>query len=168
MAGIGAQTRRSARNHRVRWTPVRTNSSAWTPMLWKRTSHIGGEDCGRGPSRRIRGIMSRGPDPIFCSRYRNRLFATPPQLPLFDRPSRVRQPTSERRDRGREGRPGPSASLTPGGGPRKEAAALKNNSPRRAFWRKASRERCRNSDSSISLIVPFMPSSNRSFGSRGS
>ena len=38
------------------------------------------------------------------------------------------------------------------------------SSPRRAFWRNASTDRCRNSDSSISLIVPFMPSKSLSFG----
>jgi K+-sensing histidine kinase KdpD len=40
--------------------------------------------------------------------------------------------------------------------------------PRRAFCFGASWERWRNSDSSSSLIVPFMPSSKRSFGWRGS
>jgi hypothetical protein len=34
---------------------------------------------------------------------------------------------------------------------------------RLAFWRSASCERCRNSDNSSSLIVPFIPSSNRSW-----
>src|SRR5262245_39412083 len=36
--------------------------------------------------------------------------------------------------------------------------------PRLAFWRSASCERCRNSDNSSSLIVPFIPSSSRSLG----
>ena len=35
--------------------------------------------------------------------------------------------------------------------------------PRRAFCRNASSERARRSDSSSSLIAPFMPSSSRSF-----
>ena len=41
---------------------------------------------------------------------------------------------------------------------------VRKSSPRRAFCFRASSERWRNSDSSISLIVPFMPSSRRSFG----
>ena len=43
-----------------------------------------------------------------------------------------------------------------------------NSSPRRAFCFNASSERWRSSDSSISLMVPFMPSRRRSLGWRGS
>ena len=45
---------------------------------------------------------------------------------------------------------------------------VKKSSPRRALCFRASIERARRSDSSSSLIVPFMPSNNRSFGWRGS
>ncbi|ESY79546.1 hypothetical protein X740_16690 [Mesorhizobium sp. LNHC221B00] len=41
---------------------------------------------------------------------------------------------------------------------------MKKSSPRRAFCFKISIERARRSDSSSSLIVPFMPNNNRSFG----
>jgi len=43
-----------------------------------------------------------------------------------------------------------------------------NSSPRLAFCFIASRARCLKLASSISLIVPFMPSSSRSFISAGS
>src|SRR5207302_9940269 len=42
------------------------------------------------------------------------------------------------------------------------------SSPRRAFWRIASSDRCRNKFSSNSLIVPFKPRSNRSLTRFGS
>ena len=43
-----------------------------------------------------------------------------------------------------------------------------SSAPRRAFCFNASCERWRNSDSSSSLIVPFIPSNSRSLGCRGS
>ncbi|WP_179295220.1 hypothetical protein [Mesorhizobium sp. WSM3868] len=51
---------------------------------------------------------------------------------------------------------------------RNPTATVRKSSPLRAFCFKASSDRRRKCESSISLVVPFMPSRRRSFGRRGS